>query len=188
MSGGGVDLVFLGIIEVGNIEARLLFANRHQRQCAGLDVSVEGPEVVLQPRDERHMDDRASRRQRGEKRPDGAGVHPDIFFFAALPGPGRQIHVGRFQPGDGLLDALGIRQVGGDVGNAVHQAIGLSRKPVNAGSAIKQFLGHAASRDTRRSHYQGHNMHDLLRPMPAIRPIRRALRAAADRASSRMNF
>ena len=164
--GGGVNLVLLGVVEVGDLEPGLLFAQRRKRKRSGTDIGVEWPEVMLQPGDERHMLDAARERQRREQVADHAAIDFDVLRLGSSPRPGRDVDMRRLQALERLPGAFGIEQVSGYVVHVRHQALGVARQAVDFGAATDQFLTGAATGDACGSDDECDNIHGFLLMSP----------------------
>ncbi len=84
--------VFLGVVEIIDLEPALFLAERRLRQGA-LAVVFEWAEVMLEARHQRHMLDGACRRQRVEDIAHHRRVDADVFGFRRLPQPARDEHM-----------------------------------------------------------------------------------------------
>ena len=120
---GGVHFVFLVVVEVRDVETRLLLAHRGRRKEPASRVGLERSKVVLKPGDERDMLDASRRRERVEHGADDPGIDPDVLFFGRPARPDGQIDVARLQPAHRLGHACGVVQVGGDMLDARRRSL-----------------------------------------------------------------
>jgi hypothetical protein len=108
--GGGEHLVLLRVVEILEVEPRLLLAERCRRQLA-FAIGLERTEIVLQPSDQRDMLDRAPPRERIEHVAHHGAVDADVLRLGRLPQPSRQEHMRRLRVLQRGTQARGIEQV-----------------------------------------------------------------------------
>src|SRR5580692_3514814 len=136
----GVEFVLLAIIEVGEVQTRLLLPQRRRRRNAATDVSLEGAKVVLQASDQGDMLDASRWRDRLEHGSNDPCVDFNVFFLSGAAGPGGQIDVARFYSAHRLGQARGIDKVGANMFHTLDDAVPTARDAVNAGASIEKFL------------------------------------------------
>ena len=123
---GGVHFVFLVVVEVRDVETRLLLSQRGWRKEPASRVGLEGSKVVLKPGDEGDMLDASRRRESVEHSADHPGVDLDVLFFGRPARPDGQIDVARLQPAHRLDYACGVLKVGGDMLDARHDPVAVT--------------------------------------------------------------
>ena len=111
--GSGEDFVFLGVVEVLNVQAALLLAERGSRETT-FAVRLEWAEVVLETCDERYVANRAGPGDNIQKVAHHGGIDSDVFRFSGLTKPGSEEDVGRVLIGESGSKGGGIEEVGRD--------------------------------------------------------------------------
>jgi hypothetical protein len=89
---GGEHFVFLGVIEILDIEPSLLFTERGRRHHA-LAIRLERPEVVLESGDQGDVAHRPAGRQSVQQVADHAAVDGNVLRLCGLSHPGGDEHV-----------------------------------------------------------------------------------------------
>ncbi len=140
-------LVLLGVIEVFDIEPRLLLAKRRRRQRA-FAISLERAEIMLQARHERDMRHRARWRQRIQQIAHHRAIDPDVFGFRLLPQPGAEEDLCGTQPLQGGPQRRRIEQVCRDRRHAVDVGRRPPRQSVHLPAPLAQMPGEIVADDT----------------------------------------
>ena len=110
-TGGVEDLVLLRVVEVGRVQPRLLLAERGVRHDSR-GVRLEGAEIVLEPRHQSHVPDRAGGLQRRQQVAHRSAVDRDVLGLGLLPRPRSDRDDLRPDPVQGSRQTLAIAQVG----------------------------------------------------------------------------
>ena len=142
----GEDFVFLGVVEVFDVEARLLFAEG----CGGefaFAVGLEWSEVVLEAGDESYVADGFSRCDGFEEVAHHGGVDADVFGFGGLAKPGGEEDVGGFEVRDCSAQRGGVEEVGGDEVDSVDGVGGASGQAVNLPAICEELLREVVADD-----------------------------------------
>ena len=149
-SGCRKQLVFLRVIEVCDVESRLVLAEGGIRHRA-LSVGFERAEVVLETGDQGNVAHRCVG-ERGEEVTDHAGVHLDVELLGCLTGPGRKEDPIGQLAGQHALQVGGGAQVRLDPAHAGQGAAAAAGEGENLPALSRQLVddggaGYAGSSD-----------------------------------------
>ncbi len=126
---GGEELVFLGVIKVFNVEARLLLPEGRRRKGA-FPISLERAKVMLQPGHESDMPHGAGWRERIEQIAHHGAIDLDVLGLRLLTQPGREKDVGRAQRFERRLERASVQKVGFDGKDAFNVGWRAPRQPI----------------------------------------------------------
>ena len=154
----GEQFILLRIIEVLDIQPPLLLAERRLRQRT-FAVSLERPQIVLEPGDQRDMARPGSGRQAIQQVAHHRGIDADILRLAVLPRPGGDKHrIGR-DVGQRRTRVRRIVQVCDDGPDAVLRH-GSACQSVHGPSLLCQQCRRRAADNPARPYYQRRFRHD----------------------------
>ena len=162
---GREHLVLLDVVEVLDRQPRLLLAER--RLGLGARVGLEGAEIVLEARHQRHVAEVGRVVQRVQDVADHGAVDGAVLGLGGLPRPGGEEDVGGLDRRQRPADALGVAQVGRDRADPGRRGLGVAGEAVDGPAArLQQVLGEVAAGDAGDAHDQRGRCHGLL-PGPA---------------------
>jgi hypothetical protein len=140
------DFVFLGIVEIFDVEAGLLFAEG----CGGegsFAVGLEWAEVVLETSDECRVLKGAGGGDYFEEVAHHGAVDTDVFLFGGLAQPCGDEDVGGFEMGYGGAEGSAVEEVGGDKVHAGDVRGGATSQAVNLPAFGEEVMGEVVADD-----------------------------------------
>jgi len=166
--GCGEDFVFLGVVEVVDVETGLFFAEGSGGERAS-SVGFEGPQVVLETGDQSGVLEGAGRNDCFEEVAHHGAVDADVFFFGGLAEPCGDEDVRGRKVGYGGAQGEGIEEVCGHEVDAFYISGRMTGKAVNLPSVGEQLVGQVIADDTGNSGDECCWWHSVPRINPGIR-------------------
>jgi len=142
----GEDFVFLGVVEVFDVEAGLLFAERRGGELA-FAVGLEWAEVVFEAGDEGYVADGLGRRDGFQEVAHHGGVDADVFGFGGLAEPRGEEDVRRLEMSDCGAKSSGVEEICGDEVDSVDGVGGASGEAVNLPAIREELLREVVADD-----------------------------------------
>ena len=159
--GGGEDFVFLGVIEVLDVEPALFLAEGRGRELA-LSIRFERAEVMFEACHQGHVLDGAGGAERVEQVADHGAVDPDVLGFGGLAEPAGEEDVGGSLRFEGLGESGGVEEVGGDRVQALDIGAGAAGEAADRPAAAEEVTGQVVADDAGRAGDERGSRHGVL--------------------------